>query len=192
MEIWKDIKDYEGIYQISNYGRIKSLERLILYPDKKHKKTIKNAILKSCDNGRGYKCIYLTKNGKREIKYIHRLVAEAFIENIENKKYVNHKDFNKSNNYVSNLEWCSQKENVNYSSKNMRHENNFNVHKSKTGYKYIYYRKKEKIYRLNINGLNICKNFKNLKDAILFRDNIIKENPNYFIKDKERNYINYD
>lgn len=187
-EKWKDIKDYEGFYQISNYGRVKSLKRIVMYPDGVHKKTIKQSIIKICDNGNGYKCVYLNKNGTRKLKYIHRLVAENFVLNKENKKYVNHKDFNKENNYFENLEWCSQKENVNYSICNMKHENKSCIHKSKTGYKYIYYRSKEKKYRVSLSMLNIWKNFQNIEDAIVFRDDKIANNKHYFKENIERNF----
>jgi hypothetical protein len=189
-EEWKDIKGYEGFYKISNHGRVKSLQRVIIYPDGIHKKTIKEGIMNVCDNGNGYKCVYLAKNGIRKMKYIHRLVAECFIPNIENKRYINHKDFNKENNFFDNLEWCSQKENVNYSINNMKHENGNNKRKSKTGYKYIYYRPKENKYRVSLSMLNIWKNFQNIEDAIVFRDEKIKNNSHYFLNNIERNFKN--
>ena len=98
-EIWKDIPNYEGLYQISNYGRIKSY--------KQH-----NARLMSLSPNRyGYVEKQLYKNNKYESKRIHRLVAEAFIPNPNNLPEVNHKDGNKQNNTVHNLEWCTTKEN---------------------------------------------------------------------------------
>ena len=106
-EIWKDIKDYEGLYQILNYGRVKSLHYRNQYSNK-------SKILSSRNNGDGYLSVIL-KNKK---KYIHRLVSEAFISNPYNFNEINHKDENKSNNFVNNLEWCSKKYNCNYGTRN--------------------------------------------------------------------------
>lgn len=105
-EIWKDIKGYEGDYQISNLGRVKSL---------KYKK---ERILKYFFDKDGYKNLTLTKNGKAKKKKIHRLVAECFIKNPFNKPDVNHIDLDKSNNNVSNLEWVNKRENMKHASLN--------------------------------------------------------------------------
>lgn len=106
VEIWKDILNYETIYQISNFGNIR------LYKSKK--------ILKPSDDGKGYLHITLTKNGKRKGFRIHRLVAQTFIPNINNLPQINHKDENKKNNNVNNLEWCDSKYNNNYGTRNYR------------------------------------------------------------------------
>lgn len=103
-EIWKDIKDYEGLYQVSNLGNVKGLR--------------KNIIL-SPSNGE-YKQVTLCYKGKRKTIAVHRLVADAFIENPFNKTHINHKDENKHNNNANNLEWCTHKENMNYGSKQDR------------------------------------------------------------------------
>ena len=104
-EIWKDIEGYEGLYQVSNLGRVKSL---------KYNKTGRERILKIDKNKNGYLYILLYKNNKRKHYRIHRLVANAFIENPNNYPYINHKDECKSNNNVNNLEWCSPKYNINH------------------------------------------------------------------------------
>jgi hypothetical protein len=106
MEIWKDIIGYEGHYTISNYGNVKSYYF--------------NNCLHCGDNGNGYKFIYLHKHGKGQRFYIHRLVAIMFIENLLNKPQVNHKDCNKANNYVENLEWMTKDENRNHAVVNKR------------------------------------------------------------------------
>lgn len=98
-EIWKDIKGYEGRYQVSNLGNVKSLN----YRRKGQKK-----ILSQWNNGRGY--LYVNFSNKNYA--VHRLVAETFIANIQRKEDVNHIDGNKKNNNVKNLEWCSRKENI--------------------------------------------------------------------------------
>lgn len=101
-EIWKDIKGWEGIYQVSNVGRVKSLKRFLVKEER---------IMGLHDNGRGYLNVRLRKDSRGNVKYIHRLVAETFISNLENKQEVNHKNGDKSDNRVENLEWCSPEEN---------------------------------------------------------------------------------
>ena len=105
-EIWKDIKEYEGLYQVSNLGRVKNLYT--------------NSILKGCKHINGYLGVTLSKNGSKSTKKIHRLVAQAFISNTENKSQVNHIDENKTNNMISNLEWVTAKENSNHGTRNER------------------------------------------------------------------------
>ena len=108
-EIWKDKKDYEGHYQVSNFGRVKSI------------KFGKEIILKQHINIKGgYYYVCLLKNGKHKNYYVHRLVAQAFIDNPNNLPEVNHKDECKTNNVVSNLEWCDRKYNHNYGTINER------------------------------------------------------------------------
>lgn len=104
VEIWKDIKGYEGLYQVSNLGRVKSLER----KSDLDGRLIKSKILKTGLNNPGYKFLVLRKNGVSKNKMIHRLVAEIFIPNQDNYYCVNHIDGNKQNNRVDNLEWCTQ------------------------------------------------------------------------------------
>ena len=108
IEEWKDIKGYEGLYQVSNLGRVKSL------------KFGKERILKTGVDRYGYISVNLYKNNKRKLCKVHRLVAEAFIPNLENKPEVNHLDEDKTNNMVSNLEWCTRNENVNHGTRNKR------------------------------------------------------------------------
>ena len=106
MEVWKDIKGYEGLYQVSNFGRVKSLPRI---------GTINNErILKQSFHRKGYMEAHLCKDGFEKIVKTHRLVAEAFIPNPENKPQVNHKDENKQNNRADNLEWCDNQYNSVY------------------------------------------------------------------------------
>lgn len=101
MEIWKDIPEYEGLYQASNLGRIKSLFR--------YKK-----VLTTFKQPNGYLSVTLYKNGNEYFKLVHRLVATSFIPNPSKKPAVNHRDECKSNNSVKNLEWVTNKENSNY------------------------------------------------------------------------------
>ena len=104
-EIWKDIEGYEGLYQVSNLGRIKSMPKMCGFRYNNER------ILKNNTDSYGYLYVALCKNKNIKIKLVHRLVAEAFIENKYKKPQVNHKDGIKVNNKVSNLEWCSDKEN---------------------------------------------------------------------------------
>lgn len=109
-ETWKDIKGYENLYQVSNMGRVKSLKRLILSPTGNYYSKEKIMTINQND-GIGYVKIRLFKNSKSKPVRIHRLVAEAFIPNPENKKDVNHKNGIKHDNRAENLEWATRSEN---------------------------------------------------------------------------------
>lgn len=114
-EIWKDIEEYEGIYQVSNLGRVRSLDRL---DGANHR--LNGKVLKIRKNTHGYLDISLYKNSVSSNNTIHRLVAEAFIPNPENKPQVNHIDEDKTNNSLANLEWMTAKENNNHGTRNER------------------------------------------------------------------------
>ena len=106
-EIWKDIDGFEGLYQISNLGRVKSLKRKVITKNG-HYQGYNEKILKLSKTNR---CVLLCKNGKIFPKLVHRLVAQAFIPNPENKPCVDHIDTDMKNNNVNNLRWVTQKEN---------------------------------------------------------------------------------
>lgn len=131
MEIWKGINGYEGLYQVSNLGRVKSKRKIL--------KPINGEYLK----------VGLSKNGVQKTLYIHRLVAETFLG--RSNLQVNHKDENKHNNYVDNLEWISFKENMNYGTKQDRES------KTKTKYHINQYDKEG----------NLIKQWFNLRDVVL-------------------------
>lgn len=117
-EIWKPVKNYEGLYEISNYGRIKRLA--YTREIQKQTMTFKDKMLKPIIHQNGYLVVSLSKNNKQKIYSIHRLVAQTFISNPNNYKYINHKDEDKTNNQVDNLEWCDNKYNLNYGTRNER------------------------------------------------------------------------
>lgn len=111
-ERWKDVEGYEGKYQISNFGNVKSISRHIRLQNGVLMK-LPNKILKTMDRN-GYRMVNLFMDGKTKSVNVHRLVALSFIPNPNNLPFVNHKDEVRSNNNVSNLEWCSCKYNLNY------------------------------------------------------------------------------
>lgn len=119
-EIWKDIVGYEGYYQVSNLGRIRSLDVYVKHNTAGGKQFRKGCVLKQCTDNFGYKMVNLSKDSKTKQYRIHRLVAQAFIPNPNNYNIVNHKDEIPSNNEVSNLEWCTQKYNTNYGTAQQR------------------------------------------------------------------------
>lgn len=129
-EIWKDIKGYEGIYQISSHGRLKSLSRPLIYKDGR-KGTLKEIILIGAVASNGYRIVSL---GKKEKKTMHRLVAETFMPNEYERTTINHKDGNKLNNRLDNLEWNSYKQNNDHArNKELNNQHGENTNFSKFG-----------------------------------------------------------
>lgn len=182
-EIWRDIKEYEGLYQISNLGRVKSLCKRTNH---------KNELILKLGIRNTYNTIVLLKNKVRKSYQVHRLVAEAFLPNPNNYPIVNHKDENPLNNCVDNLEWCTQKHNVLYSKKKMCKcknviKSNINeqyIFKSKSisninGKKYFY-----DYYRVSIRQLNFDCRYSSLDKAILIRNKLLKELDKYYSKQK--------
>lgn len=124
-EIWKAVEGYEGLFEVSNLGRIRSLDRVIIHSDGR-KRLFKGQIIKQAAHTNGYYFIYLCTNRSRKYTSVHRLVAETFLPNPNNLPEVNHKDENKANNCVfvnkdgsvdlnkSNLEWCTHSYNMRY------------------------------------------------------------------------------
>ena len=112
-EIWKDIKEYEGLYQISNLGNIKSVNK----KDSLGRK-VNGKMMKPIKRKDGYLDITLHKNGEAKHFLIHKIVAKTFIKNKNNYKEINHIDENKRNNNIDNLEWCDRSYNINYGKAN--------------------------------------------------------------------------
>lgn len=136
MEVWKDVVGFEGLYQVSNEGKVYSFKtRKILRP--------------CCNTYRnGYMCLILRKNGKSYGCRMHRLVAEAFIPNPNKLPEVNHKDENTANNRASNLEWCTQKYNNNYGTKLIRQSKH-------TNYSLIASKTSKKVCQVGLDGKTI-------------------------------------
>ena len=165
MEEWKYIKGYEGIYQISNKGRVRTFR-------------VKDGFVgfRICDSPRimatipkdnGYRYVTLMKDGKKHNKYVHRLVAEAFIGEIPEGYVINHIDFDKSNNIVTNLEIVTQKQNVLHSKHKMKHPRNISE------YKYICLRAGNK-FEVTVNKKYLGR-FATLDEAKSVRDAYIKK-----------------
>ena len=114
-EEWRDVVGYEGRYQVSSMGRVKSLERADSWG-----RTVKERILKPSTDHYGYLMVNLCAGGKRKMFFVHRLVCQVFHDNPDNKSDVNHINENKTDNRACNLEWSTRKENCNHGTRNVR------------------------------------------------------------------------
>jgi len=133
-EIWKDVKDFEGLYEVSNMGRVRSVTRKNIY---KNGRVViqKGKLLTPTSNGSGKKGYYIVpfrKDGKRSSPLVHRLVAQAFVNNSNPEEYnlINHIDEDTSNNKASNLEWCDYNYNLNYGTIRERQSNTYKTNKA--------------------------------------------------------------
>jgi hypothetical protein len=177
MEIWRDIKGYEGLYQVSNLGRVKRLQKAVRNNNYGGMRIVTEKILSATDNGNGYRIVGLRKDGSRKNHYVHRLVATAFIENPHEFHYVNHLDRNRSNNVADNLEWCTQLDNVAHSIENLR-KRKTKSRATNTGEKYIsrrMSRRGKEYYRVNIRFARVDKNFKTIAEAIQYRNEVMQK-----------------
>ena len=176
---WKIIQDFPN-YMVSNYGEVKNIKT--------------NLVLKPYVTKRKYVYVNLRKENKSYNVQVHRLVAKAFIPNLQIKPCVNHIDYNPSNNKVDNLEWVTHSENCKHSSKNISKSHkgkihskthNLNVRKAMLNLKnkehYIYKNNKYFVFKIRINGIYLNKTFKTKDEAIKYRDNFLKENKEYAI-----------
>lgn len=189
-EIWKDIIGYEGLYQVSSLGRVRSLDKY-----DSMNRFYEGRILKLFADRLGYLSVVLYSNSKRKHYLVHRLVAEAFIHNPDNLPQVNHKDENPSNDNVENLEWCDGKYNVNYGTRidrirDIRLKNGTYTGLSKEEYRKKWYQeKKDKInerrreyYRENRE--KICERQKEYNHKN--REKINERQKEYYRKKKEQ------
>jgi hypothetical protein len=118
----RPIKGYEGYYEVDPFGRVYSVDRVISIDDngRTYNKPLKGKQMKQAMHTKGYKIVSLTKDSKTKTMFVHRLVAEAFVNNPDNLPFVNHKDEDKTNNFADNLEWCTNEYNLNYSTARKR------------------------------------------------------------------------
>jgi hypothetical protein len=135
VEIWKPVVGFEGLYEVSNLGNVRSLDSIRNRGGTKCK--YKGKVLKQHIKNIGYKSLTISANGIYKKPLVHRLVAEAFIPNHENKPHVNHIDGDKTNNSVENLEWCSQLENNEHALKNGLKRVPLRIHKKQMIKDYI-------------------------------------------------------
>ncbi len=142
-EIWKDIENFEGLYQVSNLGRIKCLEHKCPGRYAGCLRTVKEHIMKQTKGSQGYMYVILSNRDRGRTFLVHRLVAKAFLPNEENYSIVNHKDEDKSNNNVSNLEWCTSLYNNTYNDVHLKRK-----HYTHT-YEYYLDKIKQKVRELN-------------------------------------------
>lgn len=117
-EVWMPVKNFEGLYEVSNYGRVKALDRVWFTGMYKTIRSKEERLLSINKNRYGYSRVTLTKDGKYKGYTVHRLVGFSFIENKENKPCINHKNGIKTDNRLENLEWCTVSENTRHSYKN--------------------------------------------------------------------------
>lgn len=168
-EIWEDILGFEGLYQISNYGNIKSCKRFV-NAKFGSQRLVNERLLSLGKDKDGYLMAILCQDGTKKTVKVHRLVADTFIDKIDGKNLVNHIDSNKSNNLVSNLEWVSSLENNCHSKLNAQ---------SSSKYVGVSFHKKDNRFRATatINGKKIhLGNFKNEEDAYNKRLQFLKDN----------------
>jgi hypothetical protein len=167
MEKWVDIEGFEGFYQVSDLGRVRSVDRVVVGRFGDYK--AKGRVLAQKDNGYGYLRVVLAKNGRMSNKYVHRLVASTFIGNPLNLEEVNHKDENKSNNKADNLEWCTSSYNINYGERSKKAVETKNRRKSIGA--------ERAVLKLSKNG-DVLEEYKSVKSAAqkngVFRANINK------------------
>ena len=119
-EIWKPVVGYEGFYECSNMGRVKSVDRYVSHIYEGEYQFIKGRIRKTKLNNGGYEMLSLFRDGKEKTCLVHRIIAEAFLPNPYNLPEVNHKDECKTNNFVENLEWCDREYNLYYGTRRQR------------------------------------------------------------------------
>lgn len=166
-EVWKPIDGYEGLYEVSNLGRVRSLEF-------RNNQTAfsRTKIMRATDNGHGYLIVGLSEGSRRKNHYVHRLVAKAFVPNPDNLPVIDHIDHDRSNNVATNLQWLTQKQNVQRSIELMSRPRKKAT--TNTGEKYISKIKNGK-YKVSLAWKRYWKEFETLEQAMEARDNEFKK-----------------
>lgn len=162
-EIWKPIKDYEGLYEVSNFGKVRNCRSYS--PHTTSNKTKFGKLKTQRENNCGYLRVRISKNCKGKDLFVHRLVAETFLEKQEGKSVVNHIDCDKKNNHVSNLEWVSTSENMKHAYQNGLI--NMYSEKRKESMAKVHIKQKKKVLILNNKGEKLGI-FDSLQEASLF------------------------
>lgn len=166
-EVWKPIDGYERLYEVSNFGRVRSLE--FRNRSGVHRRV---KVMSATDNGNGYLIVGLKGHGKKSNRYVHRLVANAFVPNPHNLPVVDHVDHDKTNNTASNLCWVTQRDNVLNSVDLMSKPRSKPM--TNTGERYITCQKSDGRYRLTIKRKQIGI-FETIEEAVKTRDEILEE-----------------
>lgn len=175
-EVWKDMKGYEGYYKISAFGKIRSLDRVTVNGRRLKGKAIRTRTSK------GYTIVTLHKEGNRKTFLVSRLVALNFLNNPANKSEVNHIDEDKSNNHVSNLEWCTSKENANHGSRNKRIANAM-INKDET--------RARGVAMLDKNNGEVLKEFRAVNEAYRYLNRAANGNISKACRENKRTVYGY-
>lgn len=181
-EIWKDVPGYSGLYQVSNLGRVKSIERVDA-----NKHLVRERILKQSNRGNGYNVVVLYSKGHKMFA-VHRLVALAFIPNPDGLPQINHKNEIKTDNRVENLEWCTARQNANYGTNRERISR---TRKCSKRCKDDVERRKRQIEQYDLSG-NFIRRYDSISDAKI--ENGIPVNNgslNACLKGKQKTAYNY-
>lgn len=181
-EEWRPVKGYEELYEVSNTGRVRSLDKYVKNGHSSYR-LHKGKVISLLKGEYGYIQVNLCCNRKMYKKYVHRLVAQAFIPNPDGLPQVNHKDEDKSNNCVENLEWCDAKYNINYGKRSDKVRDTSIKNGYWTGLSKKEYRKK--YYEENKDNIKKHKKKYNQKYYQKNKENILMQKKEYYLKKKE-------
>lgn len=171
MEEWVDIKGFDGIYEVSSLGNVRVKERFVTHsrnPSMKIKRKPKT--MSPIDHGNGYLYVTLTKDGKRNNRYIHRLVAEAFIDNPDGLPEVDHINRRRDDNCVENLRWTTRQGNIDNSSAVGTRKNHWK--KPASGERYVLFRKGKWVVQIQRRDMKVYRQFKTKEEAVCYRDEL--------------------